>query len=76
MYAGIRQENHAAIWFFAFVKKKATVASLFLFLIIRYSAKAGETFAKPRVQKLLQQSAKVGGGLHLYFDKNSKPLIM
>ena len=39
-------------------------ASLFLFLIIRYSAKAVETFAEPRVQKLLQQSAKVGGGLH------------
>ena len=40
-------------------------ASLFLFLIIRYSAKAVETFAEPRVQKLLQQSAKVGGGLHI-----------
>ena len=45
------------------LKKTATVASLFLFLIIRYSAKAVETFAGPRVQKLLQQSAKVGGGL-------------
>lgn len=40
-------------------------ASLFLFLIIRYSAKAVETFAEPRVQKLLQQSAKVGGGLQV-----------